>query len=74
MSVPIEAMRDRACATSASVISSDSLPLWILRELATIDVPMCPGITTEHLMWGALIRRSVIRASEKPFTANFAAV
>jgi len=30
-------------------------------------------MTTEHLICGALIRRSVISASVKPFTANFAA-
>jgi hypothetical protein len=29
--------------------------------------------TTEHLMCGALIRRSVINASVNPLTANFAA-
>ena len=51
-----------------------SLPLWILRELETIEVPMWPGITTEHLMCGAFSRRSVISASVKPFTANFAAL
>jgi hypothetical protein len=44
-----------------------------LRVLARIEVPIWPGITTEHLMCGALIRRSVISASVKPFTANFAA-
>ena len=38
------------------VRSSDSLPLWILRELATIEVPMWPGMTTEHLMCGAFRR------------------
>ena len=31
-----------------------SLPLCTLRELATIEVPMWPGMTTEHLMCGAL--------------------
>jgi len=30
-------------------------------------------MTTEHLMCGALILRSVISASVKPLTANFAA-
>jgi hypothetical protein len=38
-----------------------------------MPVPMCPGITTETLMWGALMRKSAINASVKPFTANFAA-
>ena len=38
-----------------------------------IGVPMCPGMTTEHLMCGALTLRSLISASVKPFTANFAA-
>ena len=51
----------------------NSLPLWIFRELAEIEVPMWPGITTEHLICGACTARSVISASVKPFTANFAA-
>ena len=38
-----------------------------------MSVPMWPGMTTEHLMCGAVRRRSVTRASVKPFTANFAA-
>jgi hypothetical protein len=41
--------------------------------LARIEVPIWPGMTTEHLMCGALIRRSVINASVNPLTANFAA-
>ena len=52
---------------------SAALPFWITRELATIEVPIWPGITTEHLMCGALRRRSLISASVKPFTANLAA-
>ena len=47
-SVAEAAIRARACAISVAVISSDSLPLWILRELVTIEVPMWPGMTTEH--------------------------
>ena len=39
-----------------------------------MDVPMWPGMTTERLRCGALIRKSVISASVKPFTANFAAL
>ena len=54
-------------------MTSEFVSKWILRELETIDVPMCPGMTTEHLMCGAFTRRSVISASVKPFTANFAA-
>ena len=38
-----------------------------------IEVPICPGMTTEHLMCGACTCRSVISASVNPFTANFAA-
>src|SRR5437660_6359365 len=38
-----------------------------------MEVPIWPGMTTEHLMCGALIRRSVISASVNPLTANFAA-
>ena len=49
-----------------------SLPLRIFREFIGMSVPMCPGMTTEHLMCGALSERSVIKASLKPFTANFA--
>jgi hypothetical protein len=44
-----------------------------LREFVMMSVPMRPGMTTEHLMCGALSERSVIRASVKPLTANFAA-
>ena len=32
------------------------------------------GITTEHLICGALSHKSVISASVNPFTANFAAL
>jgi hypothetical protein len=42
-------------------------------QLARIEVPIWPGMTTEHLMCSALIRRSVISASVNPLTANFAA-
>jgi hypothetical protein len=51
-----------------------SLPLRIFREFPLMSVPMRPGMTTEHLMCGAFNERSVIRASLKPFTANFAAL
>ena len=44
------------------------------RSSTTIEVPIWPGITTEHLMCGALRRRSLISASVNPFTANFAAL
>jgi hypothetical protein len=33
--------------------------------LGRIEIPIWPGMTTEHLMCGALIRRSVISASAK---------
>lgn len=33
-----------------------------------------PGITTEHLICGAFMRRSPIKASVNPFTANLAAL
>src|SRR6516162_9278646 len=69
---PSKANRSRACARPAASIASDSRsPLWILRVLARIEVPIWPGMTTEHLMCGALIRRSVISASVNPLTANF---
>ncbi len=35
---------------------------------------MWPGITTDAVRCGALTRKSVIRASVNPFTANFAAL
>jgi len=41
--------------------------------LNMIEVPMWPGITTEHPTCGAFSRRSEISASVKPLTANFAA-
>ena len=66
--------RCRVERTSLSLRRSESVPLWILRELETIEVPIWPGITTEHLMCGALSRRSLISASVKPFTANLAAL
>src|SRR5205807_3568698 len=47
----------------ASIASDSRSPLWILRVLARIEVPIWPGMTTEHLMCGALICRSVISAS-----------
>ncbi len=50
------------------------MPVCTLRELETIEVPIWPGITTEHLMCGALSLRSVISASVNPFTANLAAL
>ena len=39
---------------------------------ATMSVPTCPGITTATRTCGALLRRSSISASVKPFTANLA--
>ncbi len=44
------------------------------RVFETIEVPMCPGITTATLTCGAFTRRSSISASENPLTANFAAL
>jgi hypothetical protein len=74
VSMPMPVRRCRVDRISIGLSCSDSVPLWILPELDTIEVPMWPGITTEHLMWGALSRRSVISASVKPFTANLAAL
>ena len=42
-------------------------------ELMAMLVPMCPGMTTLAFTWGALLRKSLTRASVKPFTANLAA-
>ena len=74
--MPIEATRWRASgAISLAFSVSESLPLWTLRELVTIEVPIWPGMTTEHLMCGAFMRQvGLISASVKPFTANLAAL
>ena len=37
-----------------------------------MSVPTCPGSTTATVTWGALVRRSSMSASVKPFTANLA--
>jgi hypothetical protein len=73
MSTPDRAIRARARARSSALRSSSSRREMTLRELATMDVPIWPGMTTETLMLGAVSARSVISASEKPFTANLAA-
>ena len=39
-----------------------------------MSVPMWPGMTTEARSVGAFKRKSVMSASVKPFTANFAAL
>src|SRR5215470_13768228 len=50
MSRPSKAKRSRACARPAASIASDSRsPPWILRVFARIEVPIWPGMTTEHL-------------------------
>ena len=64
-------MLSRASCSWSSDISFGSRPR-IRAELMMIDVPMCPGITSETFTCGALIRKSLISASVKPFTANFA--
>ena len=46
---------------------------WARMLFATMSVPTCPGITTATRTWGALVRRSSMSASVKPFTANLAA-
>ena len=60
--------------TSAAGSRPGSLRAWIFWLLITMSVPMWPGITTETWTCGALMRKSSRRASEKPFTANFAAL
>ena len=71
--IPWAFRRARTAAISGALMASLSVPRWMRRELAAIEVPIWPGITTEHLMCGALTRRSAISASVKPFTANLAA-
>ena len=61
----------RASSTWSSGISFGSRPR-IRAELMMIEVPMWPGITTDTLTCGAFTRKSLISASLKPFTANFA--
>ena len=74
----VDAHRRHAGAHLGDLLGVQSCPnrcrLWTLRELVTIEVPMWPGMTTEHLMCGAFMRRSVCSASVKPFTANLAAL
>src|SRR5260370_38059264 len=53
---------------------SESVAYCTFREFDMIEVPIWPGITTEHLICGALSRRSLIKASVNPFTANLAAL
>ena len=60
-------------AVSSALISRYGTLPCTLRVFATIEVPMCPGITTDTPTFGAVRRRSVISASLNPFTANFAA-
>ena len=73
VSMPPLAMRSRAFSNFSALISLGSLPSNF-PELIAIDVPMWPGITTDARSVGAFIRKSVIRASVKPLTANFAAL
>ncbi len=54
-------------------MSSGSAPPRTRRLLTTMSVPMWPGITTATFTCGAFTRKSSMSASEKPFTANFAA-
>jgi len=65
------------CCLSSSTASSDivlgSRPST-RPALRIMSVPMCPGITSDTVTCGALMRKSLIRASVKPFTANFAAL
>ncbi len=71
---PLATSLARTRATSSAVRSSTSPRPRILAELATMEVPMWPGMTTATRTCGACRRRSVISASVKPFTANFAAL
>jgi hypothetical protein len=38
--LPVDAMRARACAICVASVASDWLPLWTLRVLSGIEVPM----------------------------------
>jgi hypothetical protein len=38
--LPVDATRARACAICVASIASDWLPLWTLRVLSGIEVPM----------------------------------
>ena len=65
--------RVRSWATCSSSSSFGSRPKY-WPELNTIEVPMCPGMTTEARRCGAFWRKSAISASVNPFTANLAAL
>src|SRR5215218_239295 len=52
--MPAMPSRSRISATSLSLRRSESVPLCTLREFDMIEVPIWPGITTEHLMCGAV--------------------
>ena len=67
-------MRSRASASCSSRHLLRIVSRGLRCELITIDVPMCPGITTDTFTCGAFRRKSLISASVKPFTANFAAL
>src|ERR1700730_4928175 len=62
-------MRARACAICVASIASDWLPLWTLRVLSGIEVPHVTGHDDQHLMWGALIRRSFVCGTPAPAPA-----
>ena len=66
--------RSRNALTSSSFISKGTDLPKTFPELMAMDVPMCPGITTDTPTCGALIRRSLMSASVKPLTANLAAL
>src|SRR6478736_5270997 len=66
-STPATVRRTRVCAISFSLMRSESVPKCTFREFEGIEVPMWPGITTEHLICGAFSRRSLISASVNPF-------
>ena len=72
-SMPVRARRSRTRTSCSAVISLGSLP-WSLAELMAMLVLMWPGMTTDAVSVGALMRKSVMRASVKPLTANLAAL
>ena len=69
----MRAIRTLTSASSSSLISFGSRPR-IRPEFLMISVPMWPGITSDACRCGAFSRKSLISASVKPFTANFAAL
>ena len=72
-SKPMRAIILRVSSSCSELRFCGSRPM-MRAVLITIDVPMCPGITSDTFTCGAFRRQSLTSAPVKPFTANFAAL